>query len=542
MTVSPADLLDELEGRGVRFEVTDGRLRASAPKDTLTPDLRGRLREHRQEIIELLRNRNDGRALPLTPAAREGALPLSFAQQRLWFLDQLTPGSTAFNLLSPLPLGGDVDVAALDAALNAMVARHEVLRTRLVADSDGVAQQVIDAPVRVALPVADVSEEMGRYDAAERLAFQVAETPFDLAAGPLLRGLLIRLGADEHLLALSMHHVIFDDWSTQILRRELTALYEAFRVGEPDPLPPLAVQYADFAVWQRQWLTGEVLDGQLAYWKERLAGLPVMELPLDRPRPPARSSDGAWLAFTVSPETAEGLQRIARAGGASMFMTLLAAFSVVLGRSCGTEDVVIGTPVAGRNRAEIEGLIGFFVNTLIMRTDLSGDPTFTELLGRVRGSALGAYSHQDLPFEQLVDGLGAERDRSRTPLFQVLFSHDATDAEGRGGGGQQNDDNPPPDGAVAAKFDLTVRFSGGAGGLAGEIKYSTDLFDAATMERMAGHLVTLLDAVAAGPERPLSMLSMVTAAERGVLVGEWNNTAVALPGVGGVHELVVGRA
>ncbi|WP_344591678.1 condensation domain-containing protein, partial [Actinomadura vinacea] len=551
MTISPADLLAELEGRGVHFDVTGGRLRVSAPRDTLTADLRERLRGCREEIIELLRNRVGPRARPVTPASRAGILPLSFAQQRLWFLERLNPGSTAFNLPTPLPLTGDTDVAALGAALSALVARHEVLRTRLVAGSDGVAQQVIDPPEPITLPVADVSGETSRYGAAERVAAQVTAVPFDLAAGPLLRGLLIRLGTDEHLLVLSTHHVIFDDWSTHVLRRELTALYEAFRAGEPDPLPPLAVQYADFAVWQRQWLTDEVLDGQLAYWKARLAGLPVMELPADRPRPPVRSGEGRMLTFPVSPETSTGLRRIAQAGGASMFMTLLAAFSVVLGRLSGTDDVVTGTPVAGRNRAEIEGLIGCFVDTLVMRADLSGDPTFTDLLRRVREVALGAFANQDVPFEQVVDALNVERERSRTPLFQVLFSHDAADADadgrgGRGGpggaGGGGDDGTTAPGGPVAVRFDLTMRFAGGAGGLTGEIKYSTDLFGAATMERMAGHLVMLLDAVAADPDLPLSRLPMLTAAERSELLEEWNDTGAAVPDVGGIHELIAARA
>ncbi|MEU9188406.1 amino acid adenylation domain-containing protein, partial [Streptomyces sp. NPDC048484] len=480
---------------------------------------------------------------PVTPMDRDGRLPLSFAQQRLWFLDQLEPGSGEYNTQLPLPLGEDVDVAALGAAMAALVTRHEVLRTRLVADADGVARQVIDPPSPFTLPVVDA----GSATVARQLMTQDAAAPFDLASGPLLRALLLRTAARDHVLALSMHHVIFDEWSGRVLRRDLAALYEAFRVGEPDPLPPLAVQYADFSVWQRQWLTGEVLERQLDYWQRHLAGAPELELPLDRPRPPVRSGVGDWLAFTVPPETAEGLRRVARAGGASMFMTLLAAFSVVLGRSCGQDDVVVGTPVAGRNRAETEDLIGFFVNTLVMRTDLSGDPTFSELLGRVREAAFGAYANQDLPFEQLVDALETSRNRSHTPLFQVLFGYD-TNTTGAGVGGGAGDAGGlvqvdlEPDGPPAAKFDLALRLGDTGESMTGEIKYSTALFDTATVERLLSHLLTFLDAVAAGPERPLSMLSMVTVAERGVLVGEWNNTAVALPGVGGVHELVVGRA
>ncbi|WP_344597521.1 amino acid adenylation domain-containing protein, partial [Actinomadura vinacea] len=469
---------------------------------------------------------------PVIPVDRDGGSPLSFAQQRLWFLDQMEPGSVEYNTRLPLPLGAGLDVAALGAALNALVARHEVLRTRLVAGPDGVAEQVIDPPSPLELPVVDA----GSPAVAKRLMARQSAAPFDLAAGPLLRALLIRPGTREWLLALSMHHVIFDEWSSHVLRRELTALYEAFRAGEPDPLPPLALQYADFAVWQRQWLTGKVLERQLDYWRDRLAGAPELELPIDRPRPPVRSSAGDWQPFTVPPETAEGLRRVARAGGASMFMTLLAAFSVVLGRSCGQDDVVVGTPVAGRNRAETEGLIGFFVNTLVMRTDLGGDPSFSELLHRVREVALGAYANQDLPFEQLVDALGTERERSRTPLFQVLFGYDAA------GAGDPEPSDLEPDGPPAAKFDLGLRLSDTGDAMAGEIKYSIALFDTTTIERLLGHLLTFLGAVAADPGLPLSRLPMLTAAERSELLGEWNDTGAAVPDVGGIHELIAARA
>ncbi|MGH3125630.1 MAG: condensation domain-containing protein, partial [Streptosporangiaceae bacterium] len=358
---------------------------------------------------------------PVVPVARGGVLPLSFGQQRLWFIDQLEPGSAEYNAPLPVRLGGDVDVAALGAALSAVTARHEVLRTRLVAGPGGVAEQVVDAPSPFALAVADVSGLPDPARAARAVVAADAARPFDLAAGPLLRGVLVRAGAGEHLLALCAHHVVFDEWSGQVLRRELAVLYEAARSGQPDPLAPLPVQYADFAVWQREYLAGEVLEGQLAYWQGQLAGAAALDLPADRPRPPVRSAAGAVIPFTIGAEVTARLRAVARDNGASMFMVLLAGFCVLLGRYAGSEDVVVGTPVAGRNRAETEGLIGFFVNTLVMRADLSADPTFTELLGRVRGMALGAYAHQDLPFEQLVEALVTDRDRSRTPLFDVFL-------------------------------------------------------------------------------------------------------------------------
>ncbi|MPY39617.1 amino acid adenylation domain-containing protein, partial [Streptomyces phyllanthi] len=445
---------------------------------------------------------------PVTPAPRDQALPLSFAQQRLWFLDQLEPGSAEYNVPMRVPLAADTDVRALGAALDAVVARHEALRTRLVAGPDGTARQVIDPPGPVPLPIADVSAAAEPVRAADRLVALDAVAPFDLAAGPLIRTCLIRLGQAGYVLSLTLHHAAFDEWSGGILRRELSALTAAFRAGKPDPLPPLAVQYADFALWQRAWLTGDVLDRQLAYWRDRLDGLPVLELPTDHPRPPVRSSSGTVTRFAVPPGTARGLRRVARESGASMFMVLFAAYAALLGRYCGTDDVVAGTPVANRNRAETEDLIGFFVNTLVLRADLSGDPSFADLVGRVREAALGAFAHQDLPFEQLVEALVTERDRSRTPLFQAFFNYDVEDP------GDVGTD-------VVAKFDLRLIVVDDGADLVGVVEYSTALFEAATISRLTGHLITLLGAVAGDAEVRLSGLPMLTADERAELVEGW---------------------
>ncbi|MFG2803951.1 condensation domain-containing protein, partial [Streptomyces pseudovenezuelae] len=432
-------------------------------------------------------------APPIGAVSRDEHLPLSFAQQRLWFLDQMEPGSAEYNVPAPVPWTGSLDVEALGSALSALVARHEVLRTRLVAGSDGVPHQQIDPSSPFPLSVVDVSGNAEPQRAAQQLMIADAVTPFDLAGDPLIRATLIRLGTDEHVLALAMHHIVSDEWSGQILRRELAALYEAFRVGGPDPLPPLPVQYADFAVWQRQWLDGDVLDRQLTYWREQLADAPVLDLPLDRARPAVRSSAGAVRRFTVPARTAQALRALSRDNGSSMFMTLLAAFDILLGRYTGSEDIVVGTPVANRNRAETENLIGFFVNTLVMRTDLSGDPTFRELLERVRETALGAYAHQDLPFEHLVDELVTERDRSRTPLFQVLFSYVADDTDSAAAASPADDTTMSA--ALPVKFDLAVTLGDAGEALTGTIEYSTALFDAGTVERLSGHLVRLLEAV-----------------------------------------------
>ncbi|MCW6008653.1 amino acid adenylation domain-containing protein, partial [Micromonospora sp. CPCC 205371] len=548
MTLSPAELLRQLEDRGVRFDLVEGRLRIMAPRDALTAELRESLRASRDAITEIVGAQqaaqqaaqpDGGQAPPIRSAGRDQALPLSFAQQRLWFLNQLEPGSTEYNIPMRWRLGGELDVAALNAALGGVVARHEVLRTRLVPGSDGVAHQVIDPPRPFPLPMADVSG--GGVAVADWLAAQDAVAAFDLADGPLCRALLIRLAPDEHMLALSVHHVAFDEWSERIFRRDFGALYEAFRAGDPDPLPALAVQYADFAVWQREWLSGEVLDSHLEYWRHQLEGAPTLELPADRSRPVRRSSAGARRSFAVEPRTADGLRAVSREHGATMFMTTLAAFAVLLGRYCDTADVVVGAPVAGRNRAETEELIGFFVNTLVLRTDLSGDPTFSQLLGRVRRTALEAYAHQDLPFEQLVDALVTDRDRSRTPLFQVMFNYAA--AQPGDGGGEAGDAAGGPAGGLAAKFGLPVVVRGTAGGgLAGAIEYSAALFGDAMAARLADHLTVLLGAVAADPDRPLSTLPLLTARERERLLLDWNRTTTPSLATGGVHDLVAARA
>jgi amino acid adenylation domain-containing protein len=485
-------------------------------------------------LAALVGEEGDTGAPPIVPMHRNGPLPLSFAQQRLWFLDQLDPASLEYVVPVRLRFGGELDFAALGGALNVLVARHEVLRTRLVA-TDGEAGQVIDLPAPVPLPVVDVSDAIDPWAVAQAVLTAGRGAPFDLAAGPLLRACLIRVRTGDHILALTLHHIVFDEWSARILRRELTALYEALRAGEPDPLPPLPVQYRDFAIWQRSWLSGPVLERQLAYWREQLSGPPAPELPTDRPRPAMRSTRGAVAGFTVPATVADRLRVLSRRSGSTMFMTLYAALAVLLGRYTGESSVRIGTPVANRNRAETEGLIGFFVNTLVLPADLSGDPAFTEVLRRVRRTALAAYAHQDLPFEQLVDELVTERDRSRTPLFQVLFNY----AAARPDAAAASDPLAAPAAAeITVKFDLAVVVSDGPDGLTGRLEYSTALFDSATAERMAEHLTTLLTAVAADAGRHLSELPMLTAAERDRVARQWQGEAAPAPAARSVAELI----
>ncbi|WP_219536840.1 non-ribosomal peptide synthase/polyketide synthase [Nonomuraea guangzhouensis] len=457
---------------------------------------------------------------------RDQQLPLSFAQQRLWFLDQLNPGSAEYNIPSPITLAGELDVNALRVALDTLVERHEVLRTRLVADGEGVPWQVIDPPSAFELPLVDLTGQPDQ--AAHRWLADDSAIPFDLANGPLIRGSLLRLADDEHILALCMHHIVSDEWSADILGRELQALYEAFRSGQPDPLTPLPVQYADFAVWQREWLAGPVLEDQLGYWRAQLADPPVLDLPTDRPRAAVRTTDGAAVTFRLDTETTRRLQEISRQNASTMFMTLLAAYATLLGKYTGQGDLIVGTPVANRNHGETEQLIGFFVNTLALRTDLRDDPTFTDLLAQTRATALAAYTHQDVPFEQLIDELAVTRDRSQTPLVQTLFNYTTTAGES-----SSSIDSLP------AKFDLSLTMGSTADGdLVGSIQYSTALFDEATIRRMIGHLTELLTAITTDPDRHLSALPILTPNERQQLTVEWTTE---LPQVTGIHELITGQ-
>ena len=463
-------------------------------------------------------------ALPLLPVTRSEAMPLSFAQQRVWFLEQLKPGNAFYNMPAAVCLKGQLNVAALEQSLNQIMARHEALRTNFVT-VNGQPVQAIASTLTLTLPVIDLRQlpETEREIETQRLVAEEAQQPFDLAAEPLVRTKLLQLSDAEHVLLLTMHHIVSDGWSIGVFLRELAALYEAFCNNVPLVLPELPIQYADFAVWQRQWLQGEVLESQLAYWKQQLDGAPaLLELPTDRVRPAVQTFRGAFQTFTLSKELCDALMILSQRQGATLFMTLLAAFETLLYRYTGQTDICVGTPVANRNRSEIEGLIGFFVNTLVLRTDVSGNPTFEDILYLVREVALGAYAHQDLPFEQLVEQLQPVRSLSYTPLFQVMFA-------------LQNAPmpslelpnltlNPLATESATAKFDLTLSVESTEQGLVGSWEYNTDLFDAATITRMAGHFQTLLEGIVANPEQRLLDLPLLSAAERHQLLVEWNDT------------------
>ncbi|HEU4557353.1 MAG TPA: condensation domain-containing protein, partial [Longimicrobium sp.] len=475
---------------------------------------------------------------PVVPVERTGALPLSFAQERLWFIDRLEPGSTTYNIPAAWRLRGALDVAVLERSLGEIVRRHETLRT-VFGEVDGSPVQVIAPFDGFALPVEDLS---GLGEAAvRRRAQEEARRTFDLSVGPLFRPALLRLDAEDHVLLLSMHHIVSDGWSMGVFFRELSALYAAYREGRESPFAELAVQYADYAVWQRGQLAGEVLDRQLAYWKDRLADAPaLLELPTDHPRPAVQTFRGATVPAALSPELLERLHALGRSEGATLYMTLLGAFQVLLSRYGGGEDVVVGSPIAGRLRAEVEELIGFFVNTLVLRTDLSGDPSFREVLGRVREGTLGAYEHQEVPFEKLVAELQPERSLSHSPLFQVMFT---LQNAATGGGALAGLEVSGVGAAMEiARFDLSLTLAATPQGLRGGLNYSTDLFERGTIERMLGHLARVLEQVAANADVRLSQLELLGEAERALVLEAWNRTAAEVPADRCIHELFEAQA
>ncbi|HEV7669747.1 MAG TPA: non-ribosomal peptide synthase/polyketide synthase [Thermoanaerobaculia bacterium] len=474
---------------------------------------------------------------PLVPVPRDRALPLSFAQQRLWFIDQLEPDSSVYNIPIALEVTGDLDLSALERVLGEIVRRHEALRT-VFAAVDGEPAQVILPAGRFALALVDLSglATRDRRSAALRLVRREAVEPFDLARGSLFRAAVLRLGAEEHTVLATMHHVVSDGWSIGILVREVMALYGAFVAGRPSPLAELPVQYADYAAWQRSWLAGPVLEREIAAWRERLAGAPaVLELPIDRPRPPVRGDRGAAVALRLPGTVWRAARELGRRRGATPFMVLLAGFQALLSRYGGQADVSVGTPIAGRTRLETEGLIGFFVNTLVLRTDLSGDPRFGELVERVREVSLHGHTHQDVPFEKLVEELAPERSLSHSPLFQVMFVLQNAPEEALAVEGLQL--RPVDVEGTTAKFDISLALEERGGELFGAFGYSAELFEATTMIRLAGHFERLMAGAAGDPGLALSALPWLGEAERWQLAGEWNDTQAEPSGLLCLHEL-----
>ncbi|MDE1147118.1 MAG: amino acid adenylation domain-containing protein [Azospirillaceae bacterium] len=450
--------------------------------------------------------------------------PASFAQERLWFLDQFDPGSAVYLLPNNYCFQGPVDAGALARALNEIVRRHEALRTHFVR-IEGAVMQAVVPQLDIPLPQIDLRGLPDGIRDAEfhRIVALEATRPFDLATGPLLRATLVTVGDAARYLLLTLHHIVSDAWSSEILYRELTALYGAYIAGLPSSLPDLPIQYGDFAHWQRQLLTGGVLDDHMRYWRRQLDGAPaLLELPADRPRGPTQGFRGASIHFALPDAVTARLKAIAREENATVFMVLLAAFTALLHRYTGQNDLVVGSPIANRGRAEIEELIGFFVNTLVLRVRFAGDPGFRQLLRHVRDVTLEAYAHQDLPFEKLVHELRPPRHASHNPLFQVMFVHQVAAAAADAGGADADFISQPV--AGTAKFDLTLFITEAGPRLTAAIEFNTDLFDAARIMRLIGYFRTLLGAVAQAPDQPVSALALLPPAEA-ALLGQWNATS-----------------
>lgn len=524
------EFLSYLHSLGVELTIDGDQLRYSAPEGVLTPALRAELVARKTEMIALLRQAALVKAnlfSPIKRVPREGDLPLSFAQERLWFLDQLAPGNPGHNLTSALRLRFPLNVPALHRSLNEIARRHETLCTTFVV-VDGQPVQRIVSSLDLALPMVDLrSLPFGeREAAAKRLVAEEALKLFDLQTGPLVRAVLLHLGMADYLFVLTMHHIISDGWSLHVFSRELHTLYSAFAFHQPSPLRELPIQYADFAVWQRKWLQGAVLEEHLDYWKRQLADLPVLQLPMDHPRPEVQSFDGASHSHMLPAELATALKELSQKEEATLFMILLAAFQALLARYSGQDDIVVGTYIANRNRAEIEDLIGFFVNTLVLRTDLSGNPTFRQMLGRVKETTLGAYAHQNMPFPKLVEALQPSRDLSRNPLFQVVFqllNILTTNSRPRTGVGEPVVELE----RTTADFDLVLHVSEDAQQVTFE--YNRTLFSQDSIVRMAGHYQRLLEAVVAAPDQHLHSLPLMTPEVRDRVLVEWNATARDYP-------------
>ncbi len=533
--------LSHLRRLDVKLFLDGERLRCKAPKGILTPQLQAQIAERKPEILAFL---HKDAVSAIEPVSRTGNLPLSFAQARLWFLDKLQPDSAFYNIPIVWRFSGQLNVAALQSSLNEIIRRHEALRTNFVTQEDRPVQ-VIASTLSLKLEIVDLLHlpQGEREVEMQRLVTTGAVQPFDLEREPLVRAALLQLGSTEYVFVLTAHHTIFDGWSTGVFVQELATLYTAFSTNTPPQkvfeLPELSLQYADFAVWQRQWFQQEGL-AQLSYWKQQLEGAPtLLELPTDRPRPAIQTNRGGHQRFVLSLELSEAIANLSRRAGVTLFMTLFAAFVTLLYRYTGEEDIVVGTPIAGRNRPEIEGIIGLFVNTLVLRTDLSGDPSFEQLLNRVREVALQAYAHQDLPFEKLVDALQPERSLSHLPLFQVMF--DLLNVTIPSLDLPEITVTSFPVETGTAKFDLALSIENTSSGLITEWEYNSDLFDDSTIARMAGNFQTLLTGIVANPQQPISQLPLLTEIEQHQLLVEWNNTKKDYPLDKCIHQLFEDR-
>jgi amino acid adenylation domain-containing protein len=487
----------------------------------LVPSPTGLLTPHRKrdEVAE------PEQTMGMTPAPetpKTYSFPTTFAQQRLWFLDQLQPGNVSYLIPWAMRLSGRLDPVSLERAVNEIVARHEVFRTTFEL-RDGDPAQIVRSSLHIELPLTDLTSDREPERKAEELARAEGLRPMDLGRGPLLRARLLKVGEEEHVLLLTTHHIIFDGWSRRILVRELASLYRALTAGEAPGLARPKLQYADYAVWQRKYFAAGALDQQLGYWKKALQGIPAsLELPTDHPRPVEQTFSGRVKSFTLPQELSRRLTQLSRANGVTLFMTMLAGFQMLLARYSGQDDIVVGTPIANRNRSEVEELIGFFANTLVFRASFSGDPTFKEVLARVKENALGAYAHQEVPFEKLVEELRPERSLGQNPIFQVMFSLQNAPREAFELPGLRV--QPIDAGRTTARFDLSMLLVEGPEGIGGRLEYSTDLFEEATISRFIGHYQHLLESAVEEPEQRVSQLRMLGEEERRKVLVEFNAT------------------
>ncbi|WP_424101438.1 SDR family NAD(P)-dependent oxidoreductase [Moorena producens] len=522
------EFVSYLQNLGIKLWIEQEKLGCHVPKGVMTPELKQNLVDYKTEIIEFLRyayTTQEPLANSIKPISRDGKLPLSFTQERLWFLYQLYPNNCFYNVPIALTLHGVLNLEALEQGLSKIIQRHETLRTTF-SEINGQPVQIVAPATDLTLPVIDLQDIDSSSEQSEKvkqLARQEAMALFDLAKGPVLRVTLLRLGPEHNVLLMTMHHIMCDLWSLGILVRELSSLYEAFSQGKPSLLPELPIQYADFAHWQREWLTGEVLEKQLNYWKQKLAGVsPVLELPTDYPRPAEPTFQGGIKSFQLDSNLTQKLRQLSQESGSTLFMILLSAFFVLLSRYSGQSDLVVGSPIANRKPKEVESLIGFFANTIVLRADLSDNPTLREFLNQVRKTTLDAYTHQDLPLDKLVEEVAPQRDLSYNPLIQVVFAlqnaqMDAWNLPGLRVNERELDFN-------FTRFDLEVHLWEVQSGLEGYFIYNTDLFDRATITRMMAHFLTLLKVIVANPQQKISKLPLITATEQQKLLYEWHNT------------------
>jgi amino acid adenylation domain-containing protein len=536
-------LLGELRARDVRLRLEGDKLRLNAPAGVLDEALKAKLASKKAELAAALRAEGAAHG-PLRRVSRSGPLPISFAQQRLWFFDRMQPGSPHYNISLILRLRGRLDQAALGRALDALTRRHESLRF-CIHDDGGNPRAEIRQDVGTTVSSVDLaSVEPSRREAeALRVLIARGSEPFDLSRGPFARFMLVRLGPEEHLLLLCMHHIASDGWSLSVAAREICAVYDAERAGKPSPLAPLAVQYVDFAAWQHEQLSSGLFARQLSYWQRELAGAPsVLELPTDRPRPAMQSFRGQRLSLRLRREQYEALKAFSRASDVTLYMTLLAAWQVLLSRYSGQDDVVIGSPMANRDRPEFEELIGCFVNNVVMRGRLHGNPSFAEFLTRVKQTVLGAFDHRELPFERLVEALRPERSTSHNPIFQVLFTLHSFPTQTARPAGLEVDVLDLPEVAGSSRFDLTLEMDEHEGGLRMAYEYVSDLFERATIEQLHARYLTLLDQVVRDASQTVQDIPLLNDDDAQQLLSRVNATGFEHDRSLSIHELVSAAA